>query len=155
MTLPGALLLPAILGVMSAGRSQSVGAFIAWQGLHPRAASPIGRGVTALAVAGEVIGDKTPWVPDRTNPGPLFGRTVIGAIGGAVLAHHRGTPILPAALAGAGAAAAGTFALHRARRWLGRHTPLPDLAWALVEDAGVAALGVAAARRLHRHEIEG
>lgn len=142
------LVLPVILGVMAGGRSQSVTAFIAWQSLDRRAASPLGRGAATLAALGEVIGDKTPLAPDRTEPGPLFGRMMFGAVGGAAVARHQCSSIVPSAIVGAVAAAAATFGFHRLRRWLGRSTPLPDIAWALAEDAGVAALGVAAARRL-------
>jgi len=133
---------------MAGGRSQSVTAFIAWQGLDRRAASPLGRAAATLAVAGEAVVDKTPLVPPRTQPGPLLGRMMFGAIGGAAVARHQRASIVPSAIIGATAAAAATFGFHRARRWLGQRTPLPDFAWAVAEDAGVAALGVAAARRL-------
>jgi len=132
-----------------------VPAFIAWQGLDRRAASPLGRGATALAALGEAVGDKTPWVPDRTGPGPLFGRAAFGALGGVAVARFQGSSRLRGALVGGASAAVSTFALHRARRWLGRHTPLPDFAWALVEDGGVALLAVAAGRTLRPHQFEG
>ncbi len=123
-------------------------AFVAWRGLDARLASPLGRCGTTLAVLGECLGDKTPWVPDRTAPGPLAGRMVFGAIGGAAVARSEGAPILRSALVGGAAAGLATFGLHRARRWLGRHTPLPDVVIALAEDAGVLALAVLAGRRL-------
>jgi len=149
------LVAPSLLGVMAGARSQSVLAFIAWHGLDRRAASPLGRSVTTLAALGEAVGDKTSWVPDRTAPGPLFGRIAFGALGGVAVARFEGSRPLCAAIVGGASAAVSTFALHRARRWLGRHTPLPGLAWALVEDGCVALLGVAASRRLSRHQSEG
>ena len=39
-------------------------------------------------------------------------------------------------------------ARRRTRRWLSRHTPLPAIAWGAAEDAAVAALGIAASRRI-------
>lgn len=142
------LVLPAILGVMAGGRSQSVSAFIAWQGLDRRASTPLGRAAATLSLAGETVADKTPLVPPRTRVGSLFGRMVFGAMGGVAAARHRRGSVLPSVLVAGAAAAAATFGLNRARTWLGEHTPLPDFAWAIAEDAGVAALGVAAARRL-------
>ncbi len=149
------LLTPAILGVMAGARSQSVPVFIAWRGLDDRAATSLGRGATALAALGEAVGDKTPWVPDRTGRGPLFGRVAFGALGGVAIARSEGSRPLCAALVGGASAAASTFVLHRARRWLGRHTPLPDLAWALFEDGCIALLAVAAGRTLRLHQPKG
>lgn len=136
-----------MLGVMAAGRSQSVPAFIAWRRVEPRVGGTLGRGVTACFAAGEVIIDKLPWTPDRTDPGPLFGRVVFGALGGAAIERSEGGSVLRGALLGGGTAAVATFALHRIRRWLTSHTPLPPIAWGVAEDAAIVALGVAAARR--------
>jgi len=151
----GALLAPALLGVMAGARSQSVPAFVAWRGLDRRAASPLGRTATALAAVGEAGGDKTPWVPDRTAPGPFFGRVLFGALGGVAVARHQDSPPLPAAIVAGASAAVSTFALHRARRWLGRRTPLPDIAWAVGEDVCVATLAVVTGRILRPQPIEG
>ena len=141
-------LLPVMLGVMAAGRSQSVGALIAWRGLHPLASGNLGRGLTTCSALGEVIGDKLPWIPDRTDPGPLFGRVLFGAAAGAVVERHEGGRGLRGAFLGGIAAGVATFVLHRTRRWLSRHTPLPAIAWGAAEDAAVAALGIAASRRI-------
>jgi len=35
---------------------------------------------------GELIADKLPFIPNRTSPGPLFGRVVLGALSGAHMA---------------------------------------------------------------------
>ena len=149
------LLTPTLLGVMAGARSQSVFAFVAWQRLDRRVGSRLGRTAATFAALGEAVGDKTPWVPDRTGRGPLFGRVLFGALGGIAVARHEGARALPAAVVGGAAAAVSTFVLHRTRRWLGRHTPLPDLAWALVEDGGVAALAVTAGRSLRDHQRKG
>ena len=39
---------------------------------------------SAFAI-GELIADKLPFIPNRTSPGPLFGRIVLGALCGATL----------------------------------------------------------------------
>jgi len=39
------------------------------------------------AAIGEVIADKTPFVPDRTNPGPFAGRLFFGGLTGALFAR--------------------------------------------------------------------
>lgn len=137
-----------MLGVMAAGRTQSVSALVAWRGLEPHVGGTLGRVAATCSAAGEVIGDKLPWIPDRTAPGPLFGRVIFGAAGGALVERHEGGRGLRGALVGGATAAIATLVLHRTRRWLSRHTPLPAIAWGFAEDAAVAALGVAASRRI-------
>lgn len=138
----------ALIGVMAGARSQSVLAFVAWRGLDSRLATPLGRSVTTLSALGEVIGDKTPWVPNRTAAGPLAGRILFGGVGGAAVGRSEGAPMVLTALVGGVAAGLATFVLHRARRWLGRRTPLPDAALALAEDACVIGLALATHRSL-------
>ena len=41
-------------------------------------------GFSALAL-GELVADKLPFIPNRTSPGPLFGRVVLGALSGAAI----------------------------------------------------------------------
>ena len=41
-------------------------------------------GFSVLAL-GELVADKLPFVPNRTSPGPLFGRIVLGALSGAAI----------------------------------------------------------------------
>jgi uncharacterized membrane protein len=100
-----------------------------------------GRGVTALAAASELLIDKNVELPSRLES-PLFRqRLTMGAVNATALAKREGVqPILPAALAVAGAAAATylgvrwrTFAQQRGRATVG----------AVVED--LAAIGLAAA----------
>ena len=100
------------------------------------------RGLLRAAAAGEMIVDKLPVVPDRTDPGPLVGRALLGAGSAAVLARsRRETPARGALLGGVGAVA-GAFAGFHLRRALTRRAGLPDLAVAVCEDA----IAVAAAR---------
>ncbi len=98
----------------------------------------------ALAAAGELAADKTPWIPSRTDVAPLAGRIASGALVGAAVAGRRGTSRVAAALAGALGAAASTFVMHAARR--DASEPLGAVPTALAEDALALGLGTALAR---------
>ncbi len=87
-----------------------------------------------VAAAGELVGDKLPNTPDRTQPGAVAGRMVSGALCGAALArsaHRRGRS---GAVAGALGAVVGSYAFYYLRRELTARG-LPDLPVALAEDA--------------------
>ncbi|MCF6743592.1 hypothetical protein E9529_04760 [Blastococcus sp. KM273128] len=97
--------------------------------------------VALASLAGEVMADKQPGTPDRTQPGPLVGRLAAAAAGGrALAARERANGALPVLAAAVGGLAGSVGGL-RWRRWaLSR---MPDLQAALLEDA--VALGLAAA----------
>jgi uncharacterized membrane protein len=97
--------------------------------------------VIALAL-GELVADKLPGVPDRIAPGPLFGRGLIGAVLGALVAGA--DQRAAGAAAGAATAIVAAYLGWFARREAGRATFLPDPVVALVEDG----LAVTAAREL-------
>lgn len=69
---------------------------------------------TPMAI-GELIVDKLPSTPDRTDPPGLAARAVTGAISGAAIAGGRSWP---AALSGAMGAIVATYACHRLREGL-------------------------------------
>lgn len=103
------------------------------------------RVLLGLAVAGELVGDKLPRTPDRTEPGSLAGRAVSGVIGGAVLARRAGRGPVPTAVLGGAAALAGSFlGIGWRRAAVGR---LPAVPAALIEDAVVLGLASYAVRR--------
>lgn len=91
---------------------------------------------------GEMVADKLPGIPDRIAPAPLFGRGLIGAVLGALVAGPDDRAL--GAAVGAGAALAGSWLGWLLRAELGRVLPLPNMAVALAEDA----MAVAAAREL-------
>lgn len=127
------------LGLAAGGRATvGLGAPVVARG--PKGA----RILLALAVAGELVGDKLPQTPDRTEPGSLAGRAVSGAIGGALLARRGGLGPAPAAALGGVAALAGSFLGIGWRRGASGH--VPDLAAALIEDAVVLGLATWAVR---------
>jgi uncharacterized membrane protein/uncharacterized protein (UPF0548 family) len=150
---PRALLLGAVAGM----RSQLPIALLALERargrfdpgrswLARRLATPAGVAAAALASAGELAGDKLPVIADRTRPGPFTGRVAIGALVGAAAYQDADRLAAHGAVAGAIAAAGSTLALARARTALARRTPLPDLAWGVVEDALAVTLGLLAVR---------
>jgi len=102
---------------------------------HPSAPRVLG-----LASAAEHVADKLPFIPDRTDPGPLAGRMAAGALCGFVLARRAGESSATGAIVGALAAAAATFAAHRLRRALTEDVGLPGLAAALAEDGAAILL---------------
>jgi uncharacterized membrane protein len=92
------------------------------------------------AAAGEMVADKLPVIPARTEFGPLLGRAVLGALAGGMVARLGGrSPLLGAVLGGAGAVL-GANAGYQARRALTRRADLPDLPVALCEDFLAVAL---------------
>lgn len=100
-------------------------------------ASPRVATILTVLQAGEMLGDKTPFIPPRTGPGPLLGRAASGALVGAAVSGSLKPPA--GALVGAGAAVAAAFAGERLRGAITGNTPVPDLVVALAEDAIVLA----------------
>jgi uncharacterized membrane protein len=89
---------------------------------------------TALAL-GEFVADKLPRTPNRTSPGPLLVRVVLGALAGAIAATTlQGAGLEGAVLAGAGALL-GAFAGFMIRREVVHKLACRDWPVALVEDA--------------------
>lgn len=147
------------LGIVAGMRSQMPGAMLAFrQPDAPRRAGwrswPIlrhawGRRALMLAGAGELVGDKLPSTPNRTDPNALTGRLVFGALAGlAIGSEGRGKgAMVTGAIAGTTGAAIGTFGGYRARRGLVNMTGLPDPAVAVVEDLAAVTLANTAIQR--------
>ncbi|MBX6364132.1 MAG: DUF4126 domain-containing protein [Gemmatimonadetes bacterium] len=92
-----------------------------------------------VAALGELVVDKLPGVPARTDPLPLLGRAATGALCGLAVAGELGVDALAPAAAGAGAAVAAAFAAYHLRR--GADRALPDAVVGLAEDGLVRAVG--------------
>ncbi|NIP78133.1 MAG: DUF4126 domain-containing protein [Gemmatimonadetes bacterium] len=115
----------------------------------PRRAGRLHRWLARDAVAatlgvmavGELIVDKLPGVPDRVGPGPLGGRTTLGALLGALAVDGNR---LAGAAVGAAAAVTAAYGGWFLRREFGRATMLPDPFVAVAEDA----LALAGAREM-------
>ncbi len=98
--------------------------------------------VLGLGVA-ELIGDKLPFTPARTEPLGLVGRGVAGAMAGsAICSSYKRRPFW-GAVVGAAAAIGAAYAGYYIRRGLTKDGRLPDLVVALAEDA--VAIGTAIA----------
>lgn len=122
------------IGVLASERNDSSihGGWKTWPVLRSNA----GRIGLQLAWLGELIGDKMPGVPPRTEPGPLGGRIVMGTLAGmAVGTQGEGTaPKLLGAVVGATGAVAGSYAGYLYRTGVADTTGIPDLPLALAED---------------------
>jgi len=140
----------AMLGVVAGMRSQLPVALLALAagGREPGGwlASPAARIVLAVVAAGELIGDKLPTAPSRLEPLPLLGRVAFGAVAGGLLSTRLGGEAMPGVGAGATGAVVGTIAFGEARLALTRLTGLPDVVFAVAEDALAVGLGLAAVR---------
>jgi uncharacterized membrane protein len=129
-----------VLGAMTGMRSMSGAATLGLRhGGMPGSVAP------ALAL-GELIADKTGLVGNRTDPLPLAGRAVMGAIVGAMVARQHSGNVVVAGLIGASAAVIAAHLAFRIRSRL----PLSTVAGGMLEDAvmmGMAAIYSARAKR--------
>jgi uncharacterized membrane protein len=141
------LLFSFLIGSVCGLRSMSAPALIAWGArlgwLHLDGsfldffANKISLVIFSLFAIGELIADKLPFIPARTQAGPLVVRLVFGAACGAALCVSAAASPLAGGLFGALGGVAGAFAGYHYRRALGAR--IPDLPLALLED--VIALG--------------
>lgn len=146
-----------VIGLITGMRSQLPAALLAWrvrrEELPSEVSGPAGLlrrssslPLTAAAAAGELVGDKLPATPSRTEPGPFVGRVVIGATTGAGLAGAFGESSVLGALLGGAGAVAGTLLGFRLRAQAVERTGVPDPVWAVAEDAVAIGLGLRATR---------
>jgi uncharacterized membrane protein len=95
-----------------------------------------------LMATGELVGDKVPGIPARTEPQALVGRGTMGALAGAtVAALTGGITRRSGALLGGAAAIVGAFIGYTWRKRTVEERGVPDFVVALVEDAVVVAGG--------------
>jgi uncharacterized membrane protein len=108
--------------------------------------------VLQILMVGEMVGDKTPFVPSRVSTGPLFGRVVSGALVGSALFASRGRQGLSGALLGAASALAGVYAADRLRSATTQGLGLPDPLFGLLEDSLIL---IGGSRLLQREQASG
>ncbi|CAA9579193.1 MAG: hypothetical protein AVDCRST_MAG33-3414 [uncultured Thermomicrobiales bacterium] len=110
------------------------------------------RQIALVSMVGEMVGDKLPVTPSRTEAPSNIGRIGIGAVSGALVASGLGARsggLVFAALSGAAGAVVGTWGGYHARKGIVESSGLPDLPIALVEDiAAVTIARLAVAREL-------
>jgi uncharacterized membrane protein len=93
-----------------------------------------------VLAAGELVGDKLPMAPPRSEGPGLVGRVVSGAVSGRVSGGGRGARV------GAAFALAATYPSQALRAQIVKRTPVPDIACAVPEDLiGAAAAAAASA----------
>ncbi len=140
----------AALGVISGMRSMSAPALLAYElsedgdpqprdAVQRALASPITARLLAVLAGSEMVADKSSSIPDRTSPGPLIGRAVIGSLTAATYAANRRHSVLVPALVGAGAAVASTFAAFHLRAFITHRFNAPDKLVGMIEDGLVVA----------------
>lgn len=95
---------------------------------------------TAILAAAEMVADKLPFMPSRTKKPALLGRFVTGALCGAAVSRTRKhEDRIIGALVGGGAAVVAAYLGMEYRK----HTGLPRLGAAVVEDAVALTAGSA------------
>jgi uncharacterized membrane protein len=101
-----------------------------------------------LLMVGEMVADKTPFIPSRTSAGSLLGRAASGALVAAALRASGGRGDRgSAALLGALSAVAAAFAGENLRTQGAQRLGVPNLALALLEDGIVLVAGTRLLRR--------
>ena len=93
-----------------------------------------------LAMIGEMIADKTPFIPSRTSPPALLGRALSGALVGAILFAVEGGRVTSGTVLGVPCAVAAAYLGEKLRVNGAEKLGLPDTVLALVED-GIVLFG--------------
>ena len=112
-------------------------AYLGWLGLDPPL-SLIGSLpaviILTLLALGELVVDKLPNTPKRTEIPGLIARMLTGGIAGACIADGGAQPALPGAVLGAAGGLVGAFAGYQLRSRIVNGLGIRDLYVALVED---------------------
>jgi uncharacterized membrane protein len=136
------LLYAFLLGCVCGLRSMTAPAVVAWGAhlgwLHLDGsllaffANKISLVIFSLFALGELIADKLPFIPPRTQAGPLGVRILFSAACGAALCISAGaSPLWGAVLGGLGGVSGAFAGYHYRRRF---SSVVPDLPLALLED---------------------
>ena len=96
---------------------------------------------------GEMVGDKTPFIPSRTSAPAVMGRALSGALVGAAVSVSGQRSGASGALVGVLSALAGVYAIDRLRSGAGQELGLPDRVFGLLEDGLVLSVGNRLLRR--------
>jgi uncharacterized membrane protein len=145
MTPSQVLLLAFLIGVVSGLRSVTAPAVVAW-GAHLNwlnlrntalsfMASTAAVVIFSLLALVELISDKLPSTPSRTEPVGLIARVLLGGLSGACVALSGAQSIVVGAVLGAVGGVAGAFAGYQARTRLVKALKVPDFVIALLGDA--------------------
>ena len=145
MTPSQVLVLALLIGIVSGLRSVTAPAVVAWGAhlnwltLHNTAlsfmASTAAVVIFALLALVELIADKLPSTPGRTEPVGLIARVLLGGLSGACVAVSGAQSMVLGAVLGAVGGVAGGFAGYQVRTRLVKALKVPDFVIALLEDA--------------------
>jgi uncharacterized membrane protein len=145
-----------LIGALAGTRSTLPLTLLAWEKdqRHPDTLIPsqlldtrAARIIMVTSSVGEIIADKTSFIPSRLSAPAFIWRLFIGGLAGAIETYRfRESPILGAVL-GSSAAALGTLAGYYGRKALDRYTFIPDPVWGAVEDVIASGLGLLAVRK--------
>jgi uncharacterized membrane protein len=152
------LVIAFLIGVVSGLRSLTAPAAVCWAAHlgwfhleNSRLAFLGSTGVTylfsALAV-GELIADKLPFTPARTQFLGLSARSTLGALSGSAICVAAGQPWIVGAILGAAGGITGAFAGYKMRTGLARKLSVPDFVVALLEDVLAIGSGLLLVTRL-------
>ena len=143
-----------LLGGMTGLRSMTPMAVICWFAYHGYLdvqgswAFWTARGISVVIFSvlalGELIGDKLPKCPNRTDAFPLIARIAFGGLVGAIVATALQGSAIEGVLLGSASALAGTFLSFHIRQHLTRISKVPDFCVAMIEDASAVCLSVLA-----------
>jgi uncharacterized membrane protein len=97
----------------------------------------------AVLAAGECVGDKLPFTPNRIEPGGIIGRCVSGGLAGATIFRASNYHPVLGALIGSSSALLGTFGCYFLRKEIGKQTKISDPYIGAAEDLLAITLGVA------------
>jgi uncharacterized membrane protein len=145
------LLLSFGIGIVAGLRSLTAPAAVSWAAflgwLHLEGTPLAFMGSTAAVVIfsilalAEYVADKLPRTPNRTRPGPLMGRIVLGGLAGACLSVSAGRLLVGGLVLGGIGGLIGAFAGYEFRRRLVSGLKFKDMIIAVLED--LIAIGLA------------
>lgn len=107
---------------------------------------PFTVGLLKVLAAGEMVGDKLPTAPNRTDPQVLLGRLLSGVLVGAAWYRSRHGSAISGGLLGGVAAVAATFVSYALRTGISKQSGVPVALVGVGEDAAVLAGGAALLR---------
>jgi uncharacterized membrane protein len=133
------------LRALTAPAAVSWAACLGWIDLHGTPLAFMGSRVAvlifSLGAMAEYVVDKLPRTPNRTRPGSVIARMVLGGLAAACLSVSAGQSLLVGALLGGIGALIGTFGGYHIRRRLVSGLRVKDIVIAIPED--LVAIGLA------------
>lgn len=153
MTASSASILPLALGIgfvaglrsLTAPAAVSWAAHLGWLNLQGSSLAFMGSTAAVLVLSvlalGEYVADVLPGTPNRTKPGPLVARIVMGGLAGACISVSAGHSWLAGAVPGAIGGVIGAFAGYEIRRRVVSGAKVKDAVVGVTED--LVAIGLA------------